>query len=98
MIEATAERFCFSDRTSPSRMSSVSAPTYTAACPDRHPRRSAPRLLPHLVGVDHVLDVDVAVPDADAALEALPDLGHVLLEPPQRVHGDRKSTRLNSSH
>src|SRR6516162_7837111 len=47
--------------------------------------RSAPRLLPHLVGLDHVLDLDVAVTDADAALVALADLGHVLLEPAQRL-------------
>src|SRR5215468_4450751 len=33
MIEATAERFCFSDRISPSSTSSVSAPTYTSAAP-----------------------------------------------------------------
>src|SRR6516225_5085384 len=52
-----------------------------------HPR-SVPRLLPHLVGLDHVLDPDVAVADADAALEALADLGHVLLEPAQRLHAE----------
>src|SRR5215469_16353480 len=49
---------------------------------------SVPRLLPHLVGLDHVLDLDVAVADADAALVALADLGHVLLEPAQRVHAE----------
>src|SRR5215469_17385069 len=88
MIDATAERFCFSERTSPSRTSSVSAPTYTAASPARHRPRSGPRLLPHLVGLDHVLDMDVVVADADAALEALADLGHVLLEPAQGVHAE----------
>src|SRR6516165_6534141 len=49
---------------------------------------SVPRLLPHLVGLDHVLDLDVAVTDADAALVALADLGDVLLEPAQRVHAE----------
>src|SRR5215467_10286878 len=77
MIEATAERFCLSDRMSPSRTSSVSAPTYTPA--------SVPRLLPHLVGLDHVAEVDVAVAEADTALVALADLGHVVLEPAQRL-------------
>src|SRR6266480_921338 len=88
MIAATAERFCFSDRTSPSRTSRVSAPTYTAACLGPHPRGSGPRLLPHLVGLDRVPDGDVAVADADAALVAVADLGHVLLEPAQRVHAE----------
>src|SRR5215469_17270150 len=88
MIDATAERFCFSDRTSPIRTSSVSAPTYTAASLGRHQPRSVPRLLSHLVGLDHVLDLDVAVTDADAALVALADLGHVLLEPAQRLHAE----------
>src|SRR6516165_1448178 len=50
--------------------------------------RSVPRLLPHLVGLDHVLDPDVAVADADAALETLADLGHVLLEPAERLHAE----------
>src|SRR5262249_57983549 len=71
MIEATAERFCLSDRMSPSSTSSVSAPTYTPA--------SVPRLLPHLVGLDHVAEVDVVVAEADAALEALADLGDIVL-------------------
>src|SRR5436190_1921694 len=35
---------------------------------------------------DHVADLDVLEPlDADAALEALPDLGHIVLEVPQRA-------------
>src|SRR5215471_7008766 len=83
MIEATAERFCLSDRMSPSSTSSVSAPTYTPA--------SVPRLLPHLVGLDHVAEVDVVVAEADAALEAFADLGDVVLEPAQRI--DREALR-----
>src|SRR5690349_12559605 len=47
---------------------------------------SGPRLLPHLEGLDGVTDPDVVVADADTALEALADLGCVLLEPAQRVH------------
>src|ERR1700722_20946975 len=74
----TTERFCFSDLTSPSSTSRVRAPTYTVAS-------SGPRLLPHLVRLDHVADLDVVVADADTALEAFPDLGRVILEPPQRV-------------
>src|SRR5262249_52378229 len=50
--------------------------------------RSVPRLLPHLVGLDRVLDLDVAIADADAALVALADFGHVLLEPAQGVHAE----------
>src|SRR5690242_3318714 len=48
--------------------------------------RSGPRLLPHLEGLDGVTDPDVVVADADTALEALADLGRILLEPAQRVH------------
>src|SRR6266516_333425 len=80
MIEATAERFCLTDLMSPSSTSSVSAPRYTPA--------SVPRPLPHLVGLDHIAEVDVVVADADTALVALADLGDVLLEPAQRVHGE----------
>src|SRR2546430_10034473 len=57
---------------------------------------------------DQVADLDVVeVLDADAALEALPHLAHVVLEALEGgdralVHlhavADRKSTRLNSSH
>src|ERR1700722_3215239 len=43
------------------------------------------RLLPHLERLDDVLDPDVVVADADAALEALADLGHVVLEPAQAL-------------
>src|SRR5690606_24796010 len=63
-------------------------------------------LLLHLEGLDHVAlrDVD-ALAEADTALEALADLGDVVLLAAQRLdgellldHEDRKSTRLNSSH
>src|SRR6266571_4096942 len=78
----TSDRFCFSERTSPSRTSSVSAPTYMPApC---H-ARSGPRLLPHLERLDHIADLDVAVADPDTALEALADLGGVVFEPAQRL-------------
>src|SRR6266536_1781437 len=51
--------------------------------------RSAARLLTHLERLDDVLDLDVVEPtQRDAALEALTDLGRVVLEPPQR--GDRR--------
>src|SRR5215470_4621505 len=80
MIDRTTERFCFSDRTSPSSTSRVRAPTYKLS-----PGSSVPRLLPHLVGLDHVIDLDVVIADADTALVALADLGHVLLEPAQRL-------------
>src|SRR5262249_56607208 len=58
-------------------------PTYTPA--------SVPRLLPHLVGLDHVAEVDVVVAEADAALEALANLGDIVLEPAQRL--DREALR-----
>src|ERR1700761_9218358 len=48
--------------------------------------RSGPRLLPHLEGLDRVLDPEVVVADPDTALVALADLGRVVLEPAQRVH------------
>src|SRR6266516_6947120 len=88
-IEATAERFCFSDRTSPSSTSSVSAPRYTSAALGS--RASAPRLLPHLVGLDHIAELEVVVADADTALVPLADLGDVILEPAQRP--DREALR-----
>ena len=55
-------------------------------CPHVHPVRSAssvllPWLLAHLERLNDVLDADVVVADADAALVALADLGHVILEP-----------------
>src|SRR5262249_56847111 len=62
----TTERFCLSDRTSPSSTSRVRAPTYTSA-------GSGPRLLPHLERLDRVADVDVVVADPDAAPEPPPD-------------------------
>src|SRR3984957_13569420 len=103
------DRFCLSERTSPSSTSSVSAATYmargrllaaavprTAACgPPKGPagcrylvvrKRLGPRLLPHLERLDDVLDPDVVVADADAALVALADLGRIVLEPAQRLH------------
>src|ERR1700722_12923015 len=79
----TTARLPFSECTSPSSTSSVSAATYTAWSPlvplD-------PRLLPHLEGLDRVLDPDVVVADADTALVALADFGRVVLEPAQRIH------------
>src|SRR5580658_2031915 len=130
----TAERFCFSDLTSPSSTSRVSAPTYTALlhplridtadpvlaaggpaqqraspapgqpsngpaqqradsapggrAPPRPAAYSRTRLLPHLEGFNHVAELDVAVPDPDAALEALADLGRVILEPAQRLDAE----------
>src|SRR5258708_4677842 len=84
----TTERFCFSDRTSPSRTSRVRAPTYTAASRDYREGPSGSRLLPQLEGLDHVAHMDVVVADPDTALEAFPDLGRVLLEPAQRLDGE----------
>src|SRR6202043_2424942 len=78
----TAERFCFSERTSPSSTSRVSAPTYTPVPPP-----SGARLLPHLERLDDITDPDVVVAEPDAALEALADLGRVILEPAQRLDG-----------
>ena len=54
--------------------------------PDRAPLGTTRAASPALVGLDGVLDLDV-VPRAepDAALEALADLGRVILEPAQRV-------------
>src|SRR5690606_30718379 len=43
-------------------------------------------LLPHLEALDDVADLDVVVADADTALEALADLGGVVLEAAQRRH------------
>src|ERR1019366_2742491 len=82
----TADRFCFSERTSPSSTSRVSAPTYTSG-----PMSSGARLLPHLVGLDDITDLDVVVADADTAFEALAHLGRVVLEPAQRF--DREVLR-----
>src|ERR1700677_729053 len=80
-------RLAFSECTSPSRTSSVSAATYIASlrpCPAS--TWSGPRLLPHLEGLDRVGDPDIAVADADTALVALATLVRVLLEPAQRIH------------
>src|SRR5690242_4872916 len=48
-------------------------------------RFSGARLLPHLERLDDVLDPDVVVADADTALVAFADLGHVVLEPAQAL-------------
>src|SRR5262249_48749112 len=71
-----------------------SAPSQISTQPD--PRQadlsecssSGARLFPHLKGLDHVADLDVAVTDSDTALEAFPDLGSVILEPAQRIDRD----------
>src|SRR3954466_13011854 len=61
--------------------------------PPAHPSldraRSGAGLLAHLVGLDHVVDLDVVErPQADAALVALANLGRVVLEPLERVDGE----------
>src|SRR3954454_9447865 len=49
---------------------------------------SGPRLLLHLERLDDVVDVDVVVgAEGDTALEALADLGDVVLEPSQPADG-----------
>ena len=46
-------------------------------------------LLAHLEGLDDVVDLDVVErPQADAALEAFPHLGRVVLEATQRLDGE----------
>src|SRR5581483_5473908 len=64
--------------------------TVSAANPGtRHGSNSDARLLPHLVGLDHVVDLDVVErAEADTALEALADLGGVVLEPAQRLDAE----------
>src|SRR3712207_2994695 len=48
---------------------------------------SGARLLAHLEGLDHVVDLDVVErPQADAALVTLADLGRVVLEPAEGLH------------
>src|SRR5690606_650043 len=48
-------------------------------------RGSAPRDLPRLEALHDIADLDVAVAlEHETALEALADLGHVVLLPPQR--------------
>src|ERR1700710_1579506 len=77
----TTERFSFSDRTSPRRRSATSDPVNNPAL--------LPRLLAQLERLDHVIDLDVVErAQPDAALEALADLGRVLLEPLERAHGE----------
>src|SRR5450756_2228601 len=47
------------------------------------------RLLPHLVRLDHVIDLDVVErPQPDAALVTVADLGRIVLEPLERVDGE----------
>src|SRR5208282_1113047 len=48
-------------------------------------------LLPHLERLDDVVDTNVVVAEADTALEALANLGRIVLEPAQRV--DREAAR-----
>src|SRR5215472_4788791 len=87
MSGLTTERFCFSDRTSPSSRSMVRAPTYTSALASAE-NLSGPRLLPHLERLDHISDPQVVVAETDTALEALPHLSRVVLEPAQRLDGE----------
>src|SRR6516165_9050631 len=75
-------RLALSECTSPSRTSSVRAATYTLQARTR----SGPWLLPHLEGLDRVIDPQVVVADADTAFVALADLGRVVLEPAERIH------------
>src|SRR4051794_19275181 len=75
-------RFSFNERTSPSNTSSSTVPTYIVD------KLSGARLLPELEGLDDVIDVDVVVgPERDTALEPLPHLGDVVLEPAQTRDG-----------
>src|SRR6266567_2843886 len=83
----TTARFSFRECTSPSRTSRPSVPTNTSCL-----RCSGPRLLAQLVRLDHVVDLDVVErAEADAALETLPYLRRVVLEPAQRL--DRQVVR-----
>src|SRR3954471_4954322 len=64
------------------------SPAPPRACEGRGGRGpfSLARLLAHLEGLDDVLDLDVVErPETDTALVALADLGHVVLEPAQRL-------------
>src|SRR5690606_35769743 len=63
-------------------------PVRGARTPHRHPATSLARLLAQLEGLHHVVDLDVVeAPERQAALEALPHLGHVVLLAPQRGDG-----------
>src|SRR6478736_2001131 len=67
------------DLTDRSRVRRAASPTQSVG-----PAASRPRLLSHLIGRDEVLDLEVVErPQVDAALEALADLGDVVLEPAQ---------------
>src|SRR5215207_7569508 len=77
----TTDRFPFSDRTSPKRRSATSDPVNNRVLP--------PRLLAQLERLDHVIDLDVVErAQPDTALVALADLGRVLLEPLEGLHGE----------
>src|SRR6059058_3056519 len=87
----TTARLPLSEWTSPSSRSAVSVPVNTlTAFPLRAARTSSgARLLADLEGLDDVLDLDVVErPQADTALVAVADLGDVVLEAPQRLHGE----------
>src|ERR1700709_868638 len=92
----TTERFCFSERTSPSSRSRARVPVHTAPAPPLPDSRacwrscdgSAPRDLPLLERLDHVVDLDVVVADTDTALVALEHLTGIVLEATQRVDGE----------
>src|SRR4051794_5015617 len=80
----TTARLPLSEWTSPSSRSAVSVPvnTLTASL-----WLLGARDLAHLEGLDHVVDLDVVErPQADTALEALADLGRVVLEPAEGLH------------
>src|SRR3954451_741215 len=73
-IGRTMDRFSFSEWTSPSSRSNSIVPTYM----------SGARLLLHLERLDDVVDLDVVVvAEGDTALEALANLGDVVLETTQ---------------
>src|SRR5829696_2154909 len=77
----TTDRFSFSEWTSPRRRSATSDPVNNRVLP--------PRLLAQLERLDHVTDLDVVErAQPDTALVALADLGRVLLEPLEGLHGE----------
>src|SRR3954470_17303002 len=81
----TTARLPLSEWTSPSSRSAVSVPVNTLTASLRS--CSGARDLPHLEGLDHVVDLDVVErPQADTALVALADLGRVVLEPAEGLH------------
>src|SRR5665648_770957 len=55
------------------------------------------RLFPHLVRLDHVIDLDVVErPQPDAALVTVADLGRIVLEPLERVDGEALAHHLGA--